>query len=99
MDDCADPSCPRYVSPEERAQKEAEIAALQQRQRLDARRKKLHEEMVKHQSNFNAIARMSRALRFQYAELQRQHMVRSARASAECGDQSADPTGSCAHRR
>jgi len=79
LDDCSDPSCPRYISPEQRERRAKEIAEFMERQRLDARRKKLHEEMVKHQSNFNAIARMSRALRFQYAELQRQHMTLKAR--------------------
>jgi len=42
----------------------------------------LHEELEKHQDNLNKIEQMSRALRYQYAELRRHHMALRAEVSA-----------------
>lgn len=72
---CDGPQCPPPLTPADRritAQEEAEKKARAAREK---ERMTLHEELEKHQENLNKIEHMSRALRYQYAELRRQHMV------------------------
>lgn len=71
---CSDMSCMSSVDKMKyMAKMSAEKNAQKEKAQRDAERERLHQEMYKHQSNYNAISRMARALRFQYAELKRTH--------------------------